>query len=219
MLEVKPQKINLSKRFLIEFKRKVLHLFALTIPLTYTFFGWKETLFFVFLCLVGSFLAEIVRLYIRPRYRIPHEDFERLAKRFDEGVQSIAREEEKKGYAAHIYFFTATLIIIALFEKDTAIVAILSSLLGDAAAAIVGISVGRNPLPYVRRKTWEGTIAGTTVALLSAIPFVSVFSSITTALVFFFTDFIDLQKFYLNDNLVTPLLMSLALYASKIVLK
>ncbi len=80
--------------------------------------------------------------------------------------------------------FTIALVLIGtageIFRLDKAVSVAAFGILGmgDAASALIGIAYGRHKLPWNRRKSWEGSIAGFVAAFLSAVLLASVAFSV-----------------------------------------
>jgi len=69
------------------------------------------------------------------------------------------------------YFLAASLLSILIFEKGVAILALLFSVFGDAASAIVGVKYGRTRL--FKEKSLEGSLAFFIICFLVALPLIS----------------------------------------------
>jgi dolichol kinase len=140
----------------VELKRKSSHLFVLIFPISLHCLHLKLWLIqLVLLILVITIL--FVELY---RIRINRNFF----------INRFTRKKEKTEMA--VYFYSTTiwfLIFLSANYYDFAIaeLVILSTHLGDGAAAIIGKTVGRYRLILTEHKTWEGFFAGVIVTLFS----------------------------------------------------
>lgn len=136
----------------LELKRKALHMTGLSVPLIYLALGKSAAITFVlifliiFLALEPFRLGEGLRIKVKEKLGIPEEVTEKIEREID----GIAREREKRGIGAHIYFTIAALLVIYLFPREVAIGSISVATLGDAMAAIIGKSYGRH-----RFKKWK----------------------------------------------------------------
>jgi len=83
----------------------------------------------------------------------------------------MARREELEGgyFTGTVYFWSLTLVTIALLEPLKAVAAVMVSSLGDAAAAITGKALGGARLPFNRRKTVAGSLAMFAVSMVSCL--------------------------------------------------
>lgn len=71
---------------------------------------------------------------------------------------SLLREKEKNRLNGTTFFFSANLLVVLLFHPIIAICASLFLILGDLAAAMVGMSFGRTKFPH-SSKSVEGSVA------------------------------------------------------------
>jgi len=117
-------------------------------------------------------------------------------------VVDILRRKERDGIASNIFFIASTIICFAAFDYPVAALALLMTVFGDLAAALVGISFGR--IRVHRRKTLEGFIAGLAMNVLMGYllmpeqPLIFLPMALTASLV-------ELWTGKLDDNLTVPL--------------
>ncbi|HEX9816498.1 MAG TPA: hypothetical protein VGB18_05920 [Candidatus Thermoplasmatota archaeon] len=82
-------------------------------------------------------------------------------------IHGTQRNDERFPTAA-LEFLLAILIIGTLFHEQWFFPAIGILAFGDGAAGLIGVNWGRTKLPWSRRKSVEGVIAGVTVGILGA---------------------------------------------------
>jgi dolichol kinase len=131
-----------------ELGRKALHLTTTIVPLAYAG-GLPQPVVVVALAtlVVIAIVVEVAR-HGSPRWR---QRFERL-------VGPLLRGPEHAGIAGATWLLGGFLLVAALAPRPAAIAAMWAVAAGDAAASIVGRSVGRIRLGS--RKTLEGLVAG-----------------------------------------------------------
>jgi dolichol kinase len=130
-----------------EILRKMIHLLELPVLLGYTviaaLYGPKVGI----LALTALLIILLEIEYIRLEYKL------RLP-----AVIDILRRKEKDHLAGSIFFVSSTIICFAAFDYPVALLALLMTVFGDLAAALIGIKFGRTRL--FRKKTLEGFAAG-----------------------------------------------------------
>lgn len=135
-----------------ELIRKCIHLLELPVLLAYTLiarlYGTKPAILALTALLV--ILLEIEYIRLEYKLRLPL-------------VVDILRRRERDNVASNIFFVAATIICFAAFDYQVAILALLLTVFGDLAAALVGLKFGRTRIH--RRKTLEGFLAGLIVNL------------------------------------------------------
>ena len=181
----------MTKSLRKEILRKFFHLLEIPVVLAYTvlkyFWGDKTAI----LVLTGAFLmlleAEHYRLEVHPK--IPKEF-------------NILRPRERDNVTGSIYFITSTIICFAVFDYQIALLALLLTVFGDLASALVGIRYGKTKI--FRNKTLQGFLAGLAVKLLVGslvlpnYPLIAVLMAAVASVVELFTSKLD-------DNLTVPL--------------
>ena len=199
-----------------EITRKLLHLFALVMPIGIFYIPkWSmpdylpTSLLAIFL--VGSIVVETLR------FRIPA-----VQKVFYLFFGSMLREEESSKTTGSTYVVGAALLCSILFRNHPHISFMVLSLfiLGDAVAAIVGISIGRIK---IGKKSLEGSAACFLLCITlfygvfpfvpglleqwgNRVPFLIV---LVTSFAITFFELIPLKitpKFTINDNLAVPVI-------------
>jgi len=174
-----------------ELLRKCIHLLELPVLLGYTLiarlYGTKPAI----LALTALMVILLEIEYIRLEYKL------RLPM-----VVDILRRKERDNVASNIFFIASTIICFAAFDYPVAILALLLTVFGDLAAALVGIRFGKTRIH--RRKTLEGFLAGLTINLLMG------FLLMPDQLIIFLpmamtASLVELWTGKLDDNLTVPL--------------
>jgi phytol kinase len=123
-------------------------------------------------------------------------------------LQNTTNPEASEFVDAPLFYALGITLTLLIYPTPTARAAIAVLAIGDSAASLTGILIGRHKLPYSRGKTIEGTIAGFTASLLAA----SIFQPPTRALIAALTGTLaEALPTPFNDNLVIPLAVGLAL--------
>ena len=185
-------KLELKKKQLKkEMLRKFVHLLELPVLLAYTVVShlYGDKLGILLLTALLIILLEIE--YIRLEYKLSLPM-----------VVDILRRKERDNIAGNIFFVASTIICVAAFDYQIAILALLFTVFGDLMAALIGIRFGRKKI--FKNKTLEGFLAGFLANLLIGyllIPDqaqVYVPMALTASLV-------ELWTGKLDDNLTVPL--------------
>jgi dolichol kinase len=121
--------------------RKTWRLCGIIFPLAYYFGSKRITLIVVFLFLGTFLLIELLR------FTVP-----KLNNRLFIIFGYYFKKTEKKGLITTTTFLISFLITVLLFRKDIAITAMLFSIFGDAASAIVGV--------HGKKKVFDKSIEG-----------------------------------------------------------
>ncbi|MFX0149333.1 MAG: diacylglycerol/polyprenol kinase family protein [Candidatus Hodarchaeota archaeon] len=188
--------------FFNELGRKAVHLSVLAIPLAYHWI--KIDLWFIQLSLLAIVLffipLEVYRLKINPSTWINY----------------ITRQSEKNEPAN--YILTATVWLIALlgvdflYSMEIAEMAIIATHLGDSIAALLGRGIGRKRLPFTKKKTIEGYLAGIFGTYIVGFLFLLIIGvpsfilPILPTIVIAIFDFFEDLPFWAADNLFHPML-------------
>ena len=197
--------------FLNEVGRKAVHLSVLIIPFAYHVLQFK--LWFIQLSLFGVLC-----------FFIPME-FYRLKINPSTWLNFITRESEKE-YPANYLPSTLIWLLVLLgvdffYSMIIAELALVATVLGDSAAALIGKGIGKHRLPNTESKTIEGYLGGITSTYLLGLVFlfligiqgsdlliVPVLPAIAVAIFDFFEDL----PFWAADNLFHPLITLLLGY-------
>ncbi len=175
----------------VEIKRKMVHMATLVIPIGYALTSKEAVLLFLipfFLCYLA---VDLLRHF--------HPGLKSLFNRYFFG--RVLREQEMPTLMTSTYFLFSTILTILLFSKPIAIASILTLILADTAAALVGKAIGRTRL---FDKTLEGSLAFLFISLLivGLTPGLNRFAGVVAALG---ATVIELIPIPANDNLTIPL--------------
>jgi len=175
-----------------EFKRKAIHLFALSIPIGYYFLPKKLSLALLLPFALGSIIFDVVRLHSLPGAKFLNSFF-----------GPILREHESKDLTGSSYILSGAAITIALFSKKVAVTAICFIILGDIAAALIGRPYGKTKI--IGTKSLEGSGAFLILCLLVGlgIPGLPFWIGIIGAIV---AMLMELAPLPIDDNISVPLI-------------
>jgi dolichol kinase len=133
-------------------------------------------------------------------------------------ITSRLRKREKGLFGAH-YYMAATMPLAALWltrdpaQWDVTIYAVLAvlsvSVFADAASALIGIGFGKRKWFHNPGKSYLGSLGGTVVALLVALPLVGLPLAIATAAVFLILDILAPIPFPVSDNILNPVALAI----------
>lgn len=174
-----------------EILRKLFHLMEVPLLLAYSFirYFWSEQAAIMILTAMLLILLEVeyVRLEMKPK--IPQ-------------MLNVLRRREHNNVTGTVFFIIGTIIAFAVFEYGVAMLALLLTVFGDLASALVGIKWGKHKI--FRNKTLEGFLAGLAANLLVGFLFMPelplVFVSMAGV-----ASFVELTTNKLDDNLTVPL--------------
>ena len=194
--------------FYNEFRRKAIHLFALTIPIGYFLLPKTPSLLILSPFVAGAIMIDIVRLRKLPL----HGFLNRL-------LGSILRDHEEEDFAGASYILSASFLSILLFHKSVAMAAISFIILGDIAAALIGRRFGKTKIPWSLtkvnpfgndRKSLEGSLSCLLMCLVVAmvIPQLPLWIGIIGAVTATVAEGVSLP---INDNFSVPLLSGLCM--------
>lgn len=156
-------------------------------------------------------LTDIVRLFAPKYYPVKL-------------IGDIYREKEKGALGPHIYLAVGVLFAVIFFAPPIAMAAIAMAALGDAAATIVGINLGKHRINSKSKKTWEGCIGGFVVSLgsgflcmivlIKPINLLIISASLVLcgigAFIFFLIDYLT-PPVPLTDNILNPICIGLVM--------
>ncbi len=219
-----PEEFN----FINELVRKTVHLSVWVIPLAYHWL--KLELWFIQLSLVGSLCIfiplEVYRLKINPESWIQVYVY-----------KYITRASEKEGPANYILTTTIWLVLLlgvgvefsgviwnGFYSMEIAELVLVTTVMGDSAAALVGKAVGRVRLPLTKNKTVEGFIGGIITSYLVGFVFLllvgldPIILPIIPTIVWCCFDFFEDLPWYLADNLFGPPIAAVIIAVLEIIL-
>jgi dolichol kinase len=139
----------------VELERKSLHLLFVAVPVLYALGAPRGILLQV---LGALLLIALLVEWSRARYKAVRYRFEWLAGR-------LLRPAERAAVSGATWLLLAFTAVLWLFPRDVAVAAMWAVSAGDAAAAIVGRSIGRFRIRN-SRKTLEGSLACLVVVTL-----------------------------------------------------
>ncbi|MBS3809343.1 MAG: hypothetical protein KGY38_04205 [Desulfobacterales bacterium] len=180
-----------------EIKRKLLHLLALGIPFSIAYLT-RPTAVYIFVSLAAAMAAgELLRQKI---------DF--LQKLFLALFGTFVRPEEKTRFTGATYLFIAGAVCLVLFDMPIAYTVIGFMIVGDAAAALVGMQFGR--IRISSGKSLEGTLACICTCLLfwALFPKLDFHMALAAAVL---TGILEIIPQRINDNLIVPVVCGLVL--------
>ncbi|MCF6148109.1 MAG: hypothetical protein E3K37_05565 [Candidatus Kuenenia sp.] len=172
-----------------ELRRKLLHIIIALVPV-FSQFMFATTLLVLFSLMMVYLISESLRIngFSFPMFGII--------------TKSSIRKREERGIA----FGPVTLILgaafsILLFPKEIAITVIWIVAFSDAAATLVGKSIGNFRIPYNRQKSVEGSLAALIVAILCGCVYLPIVPALIAAFTACFIESLPLRAF---DNLLMP---------------
>ncbi|TFG04955.1 MAG: hypothetical protein EU536_03280 [Promethearchaeota archaeon] len=139
-------------------------------------------------------------------------------------ISNVYRDKEKNALGPHIHLAIGVLFAVTFFSPPIAMAVIAIAALGDAAATIVGINIGKHKIHPESKKTWEGCVGGVLVSfttallcmivLLNEININTITGSVILcgvgALIFFIIDYYT-PTVPLTDNILNPLCIGLVM--------
>mmetsp|Transcript_12996 Transcript_12996/g.38682 ORF Transcript_12996/g.38682 Transcript_12996/m.38682 type:complete len:283 (+) Transcript_12996:2564-3412(+) len=201
------------KRALEEIDRKAFHLCGLLVPLTHLGllrYGWSQAdcVELVWTITAAGWASDLLRL------RVPF-----VARNWP--LRSIMREHEKDQLTGGCYFSLGCALAMTLAPPAVSICAMVYLVLGDMAAALVGVSFG-GEVAHVKlgrkgKKSVEGSLAMFCVCfVVGQLTFadlkLSEYVAFCGAVIATLTELYE--PFHLNDNLTIPVFSALALQLS-----
>jgi dolichol kinase len=115
---------------------------------------------------------------------------------------NIFREREKNNVTGSIFFIAATIITFAVFDYTIAILALMLTVFGDLASALVGIKFGKHKIFH--KKSFEGFLAGLAMNLVVGLLILPSYPAIFISMALV-ASIVELMTGKLDDNLTVPL--------------
>ncbi|HTM57007.1 MAG TPA: phosphatidate cytidylyltransferase [Candidatus Udaeobacter sp.] len=146
-----------SRSWLVEARRKAIHLSFMVLPLDLLFEllpwprGKREWRLFLIALSLGAITIDLFRIHER-----------RVRQFFREFFGRMIREHEEFSLMGSTYLLIASLLSVEIFSREVAAAAIGFTVIGDAFAAMVGKAWGRRRF---FRKTLEGALGGLAACL------------------------------------------------------
>jgi len=176
--------------------RKLLHLFAMVMPIGYHFAPRWLALSAMLAAFLFSLFADICRLrkWSIQRYWTPITDY-------------IVRPKESGGFTGATHILFSGFVCLLLFSVPAATLAMCTIILGDSAAALVGRKWGRHKFTHANR-SWEGSLSFLAASQIAAflIPGLPLWIGITGAVIGTLVEAFSNQ---IDDNLSVPLVVGL----------
>ena len=117
----------------------------------------------------------------------------------------LLSEEEKEKYGTYLYFAIGNMFA-AFICPPMAFFAILAmSSIGDLVPSQVGIRYGKTQIPWNKKKTFEGTIAGSLASFFLCFFFVGFIYALILAFAFMSIDLFTRKPINISDNLLIPI--------------
>ncbi|MEW5876038.1 MAG: hypothetical protein AB1752_12770 [Candidatus Zixiibacteriota bacterium] len=175
--------------------RKLLHLFALSIPVGYHFVGHLAAILIPAVCFAVALFADLARLrrWSIQRFWLPI-------------TSPIIRPKESDNFTGATYILASGAICPAIFQVPAAAAGMAAIILGDIAAALIGRRWGTHRL--VGNKTFEGSSGFLVAAFLGivAVPGIGWPLALVAAVVGTIAEAISGK---VDDNLSVPLTVGL----------
>lgn len=113
--------------------------------------------------------------------------------------------EEKEKYGTYLYFAIGHMFA-AFVCPPMALFAILAmSSIGDLMTSQIGMRFGKNHILWNKKKTWEGTLAGTAASFILCFIFVGFIYALIFAIAFMCIDIFTRKPLNISDNLLIPI--------------
>lgn len=183
-----------------ELARKALHYLTGLIPLVYYFFLAKNEAVIILVVLsIGMLTIEILRIKIPACRNLYNRYFGDITRPY----------EHANHLTGATYLLLGMLLVVYLFPKVIAVIAMLFILVGDPTACLIGMAFGKIRLS--RSKTLEGTLAFIAASLLVTwwIPGVALPIKLIGAVL---AGGLELVTGRLDDNLVIPTISALIMF-------
>jgi dolichol kinase len=182
----------------LEFRRAVFHLCAGLVVVILTVLFTKETV----IPLLGTIIVigVILSLLCR-RYKLP------VIETF---LTYFERKEHRKIHPGRgpLLLVVGCFIALFFFEHNIALASIMVLAIGDSFTNIFG-PFGKMKTRLHKKKFLEGTITGIIGATLGAMLFIPFWIAFVATLIAMFVELADLSKYYLDDNILIPVIAGL----------
>jgi dolichol kinase len=162
-------------------------------------FGWFYYLLFFFFYLLFMFM--LANEFTRKSNHIsfPFNFFTKL----------YLSEKEHDNYGTYL-FFAIGQMFAAFISPPMVFFAILGiSSISDLMTSQIGIRYGKIHIAWNKKKTWEGTLAGTFITFIISFLFIGIFWSLIFSIVFLAFDIFTDKPINVSDNLLIPIGCSL----------
>ena len=187
--------MTLNPSLIKEAKRKLFHFLSLLYAAGYYFMGREAVLKILVPILVVEGAIEATRLYV-PRFNAWIMPL----------FGGIHREEEMRRVSGIFWTLLGSVITISVFKDPKVVLCALGYLVfADAAAALVGVPLGRHKL---WGKSWEGSSACFAASFLVGLAFMDPFWAVAGAAI---VTAVELSPLPWNDNFWVPLVSAVFL--------
>jgi len=181
----------MEKRFAFELRRKFIHLMALLLLVIYLivrkYYGHGGGLIALVLVLIFFLILEYYRIAKKKKIPLFH---------------IFWRKSEKNRLSGSVYLVIGAIIALGVFDFWIAVVALLMTIFGDMAGALIGIPFGKHKLKKPNNKSWEGTIAQFLVDLV--IGFILLDSILIVLGMALAATIVETKFEHVDDNLSIP---------------
>ena len=114
-------------------------------------------------------------------------------------------EKEQENYGTYL-FFAIGQMFAAFISPPMIFFAILGiGSISDLITSQVGIRYGKTHISWNKKKTWEGTIAGTLITFVVCFLFIGVLWSLIFSIAYLIFDVITNKPVKISDNLLIPI--------------
>lgn len=180
-----------AKKLRREILRKLFHLYQLPMIIGYVvlryYFSERIAVFAIVILLMIILEYEFLRLNFNIKVPDPF---------------GIMRPHEKKSVSGMLYIVLSTIVVFTVFDFRIAITALLITVFGDLASALIGIKYGKHKIKT--GKTWEGMTAGLVMNLIVAFVFLWEYPLIAISMAFV-GSIVEFLTYKLDDNLTVPI--------------
>lgn len=186
----------MKKKFRKELLRKLFHLYQLIVIVGYILLRYylSERIATFALAILLMIILEYEFLRLEWKVKIP-DPF------------GIMRKHEEKSATGTLFLVLSTIVVFAVFDFKIAIVALLITVFGDLASAIIGIGWGK--VRIYNGKTLEGFAAGLMVNLFIAAIFLWEYPLLVVVMAIV-ASVVELFTYKLDDNLTVPIFSGFA---------
>jgi|TARA_B100001971_G_C18238870_1_gene569329 dolichol kinase len=181
-----------------ELKRKISHLTILLVIVIYVAIKDSSGQRTALLTLIGILIAFLILEYFRLdlNWKIP-------------GFSQLIRAEEQNKMHSTVYFLSATIMCLAVFDFKIALAALLMAIFGDMIAAMIGKKYGTTLI--FKNKTAIGCLSELVVNLLiGIIVLIGIYQAYIIITMAFTATLVETFVNELDDNLLTPLFAGFA---------
>jgi len=185
-----------AKKLRREILRKLFHLYQLPMIVGYIvlryYFSEHIAIFAVVVVLIIILEYEFLRLELNVKVPDPF---------------GIMRPHEKRNVSGMLFMALSTIVVFAVFDFKIALTAMLITVFGDLASALIGIKYGKHKIRT--GKSWEGFAGGLFMNLIVATIFLWEYPLIILAMAAV-GSIVEFLTYKLDDNLTVPIASAFA---------